>query len=444
MRRTVGILLSALILVGCTEYEPLSTIDTELENRMRTIAPDGQLDYYVLPSSDQLSAIPQSAQNPLTPEKVALGKFLFFETGLARGAKYAAGMQTYSCGSCHVPSAGFVPGRQQGIADGGRGFGDAGLGRQTIPGYRENELDVQGARPLSVLNTAFVENTSWSGKFGATGVNAGLEEAWEDDESTHVNFMGLEGLESQNIEGLKLHRMVVNAETVAELGYKELFDDAFRDFSEEERYSEVTASFAISAYLRSLLTDQAPYQHWLRGDKDAMTERQKQGALLFYGKAGCYRCHQGPALNAVRFYALGVRDLFENSGVFNTNENDARNFGRGAFTGQPEDLYKFKVPQLYNLKNARFFFHGSSKNNMWSVVDYFNKAIPENDRVPAENLAKEFHPLDLTTMEIEALVDFLENGLFDPNLDRYVPEQILSGNCFPNNDPDSRQDLGCL
>ncbi|MBV6442980.1 MAG: hypothetical protein EPGJADBJ_04708 [Saprospiraceae bacterium] len=106
-------------------------------------------------------------------------------------------------------------------------------------------------------------------------------------------------------------------------------------------------------------------------------------------------------------------------------------------------MYKFKVPQLYNLKNTGFYFHGASKQSLREVVEYFNNGIPENPDVPAGQIAAQFRPLGLTGQEMTDLVEFLENGLYDPNLERYAPVQTLSGNCFPNNDPLSRVETGC-
>ena len=428
---------------ACTEYQVLDTIDEELRSRLRSISPEGRLDHYILPISQNLSEIPQSAHNPLTTEKIELGKMLFFETGLANQPAYETGRSTYSCATCHVPSAGFLPGRAQGIADGGFGFGLGGERRDKAANYNESELDVQGARPLSVLNTAYVTNSTWSGKFGANHANQDTEHAWDGEQATLINHLGMDGLESQNIEGLALHRMTINPQIVEDLGYKSMFDKAFPDLPEGDRYTALTTSFALSAYLRSLLTNEAPFQKWLRGENAAMTERQKKGAMLFYGKAGCYRCHQGAAMSAVKFYALGVDDLYHRTDAFNTSADDKRNLGRGGFTGREADMYKFKVPQLYNLKNAGFYFHGSSKNNLWGVVEYFNHGIPENNQVPARQIAAEFHPLHLNTIEIDALVAFLSDGLYDADIDRYVPDYILSGNCFPNNDAISRLELGC-
>lgn len=443
MRRVVLVFMIGLLLMGCAKDELSNPLDLRLSRSLQRLAPNGDISHYILPESDDFAAIPQGKKNPLNSEKVALGKMLFFETGLALDAKRESGNGTYSCATCHVPSAGFMPGRVQGIADGGLGFGLNGESRGKDAEYIEGELDVQGARPLSLLNVAYVTNTTWSGKFGAHFVNEGTEYAWDKEELTKVNHLGMDGLETQNIEGLNLHRMIVNEEVVDDLGYRAMFDEAFSDFPVSERYSNLTASFAISAYLRTLTTTEAPFQRWLKGEDSAMTALEKEGALLFFGKAGCYRCHKGPALNSMEFHALGVRDLYQAPGTFQTDENDKRNFGRGDFTGREEDMYKFKVPGIYNMGDSPFYFHGSSKRSLYALVDYFNRGVPENENVPQEQIAKEFHPLNLTSKEVEALVNFLENGLRDPDLRRYEPEEILSGNCFPNNDSLSKTELGC-
>lgn len=435
-------ILAIVLIGGCTKDQLVNPRDSQLKDALLNNSPDGTLDYFILPDSENYDAIPQGVGNPITKEKVALGKLLFFETGLALDAVNDSGKGTYSCATCHVPSAGFMPGNMQGIADGGFGFGDNGEGRAIQEIYEEEELDAQGARPLSLLNVAFVTNSTWSGKFGANGVNIGTEEVWDKDESTVVNHLGYDGLESQNMEGLVVHRMVINKMVADTLGYTAMYDAAFSDIPEEDRYSKLTTSFAISAYIRTLLTTEAPFQKWLKGESNALTEREKEGALLFYTKAGCFRCHKGAAMNAVEFHALGVRDLYEAGGV-KTSVSDKRNLGRGGFTEREEDMYKFKVPQLYNMKDSPFYFHGSSKRSLRGVVEYFNRGEAENSNVPIEQISPFFHPLNMDVTEIDALVAFMENGLKDPNLDRFVPEEVLSGNCFPNNDPQSRADLGC-
>ena len=444
----IRLLITVLIIsfiVACTKDKVY--LDTPLDHLLGAslvrASPTNEMEHFILPESDDFAAIPQDPRNPLTKEKVELGKLLFFETGIALSPTKEAGKKTYSCGSCHVPSAGFRPGSVQGIADGGIGFGENGESRTKLTAYRDFEMDVQGVRPLSVLNVAFVENTTWNGRFGSTGVNVGTEDRWELDPALHVNEEGFAALESQNIEGLEVHRMEITEEVLDVYGYRPYFDQAFGEDDEAERYSKKNAAFAISAYLRTLLTNQAPFQAYLKGDKTAMTDQEKRGALVFFSDAKCYLCHKEQNLGANEFYALGVNDLYQTGLAFNTSAEDPRNLGRGEYSGIAEDNYKFKIPQLYNLSDAPFFFHGSSKTTLVEVVDYFNKGVPENTNVPEEQIARQFKPLNLTPEQVADLTVFLETGLNDPNLYRYVPESVLSGYCFPNNDLFSQIELGC-
>ena len=225
---------------------------------------------------------------------------------------------------------------------------------------------------MTVMNVAYMTNTLWSGSFGANDKNVGTESSWTG--LTEVNFTGFYGLEAQNIEGFHLHRLDINETVMDEYGYRALFDKAFSDYSLEERYSPETASFAISAFLRTILTYDAPFQEYLKGDFTAITSQQKKGAELFFGKARCIKCHNSPSFSAMDFYALGTKDMYENGGL-NTGPDDPRILGRGFFTGNEADNYKFKVPQLYNLKDYTHFFHGSSKRTVRDVIEFKNKAV---------------------------------------------------------------------
>ncbi len=435
-----------LVLTNCTKdkIHVETTLDRSLTQALSQAAATNDKSHFILPESDDFLAIPQDeTYNPLTKEKVELGKLLFYETGLALSPSKNAGQKTYSCASCHVPSAGFRPGRIQGIADGGIGFGLNGEKRSKLTAYREDEMDVQGVRPLSVLNVAYVENTTWSGRFGSAGVNIGTEDRWALEEELHINEAGFAALESQNIEGLEAHRMDITEEVLDGYGYRPYFDAAFSAVDTTERYSRTNAAFAISAYLRTLLANEAPFQSYLKGELNAMTEQEKRGALVFFTDAKCFHCHKEKNLGANDFYALGVKDLYQTGLAFNTSVEDQRNLGRGEYTGREVDLFKFKIPQLYNLIDAPFYFHGSSKTTLTDVVEYFNKAIPENANVPTEQIARQFQPLKLTPQQVADLTVFLETGLRDANLERYVPAQVLSGFCFPNNDVFSQLDLGC-
>lgn len=441
-----SIILATGYLFSCV-HEPVTDLDGSLRELLNQRSETGTYQYFILPESNDFAALPnQDAKNPVTQAKADLGKMLFFETGLALESKYPISKIAYSCSSCHIPERGFTAGRFQGIADGALGFGQSGELRSKHPLYLGSEVDAQGARPLPVINTTFVTNALWSGTFGSFSVNEGTESVWNQDTLIEINFKGLQGLEANNERALVVHRQVVNKDVTDSLGYTALFDLAFPEFPVEKRYTRQTAAFAIAAYFRTILTNEAPFQRWLKHEKSAMSEEQKRGALLFFGKAGCSNCHDSPSLNKLphEFFALGVNNLYQGKNlVFRTDENDKRNLGRGGFTGRTEDMHKFKVPQLYNLKDVDFYFHGASKNSLREVVEYFNNGIPENPLVPSSQISIFFHPLGLSDSEVDDLVAFLENGLYDPNLTRYAPVRTMSGFCFPNNDALSRIEMGC-
>ena len=220
-----------LIAVACTKDKMpvLVELDNQLRNLVAASSPEGSLEFYILPDDGDLESIPSDPENPLTAEKIALGKFMFHDTGLAQDALKPSGIGTYSCASCHIAEGGFKPGNFQGIADGGAGFGINGENRVRNNDYDDSELDVQDARALSLVNVAYVTNTFWNGQFGATGVNVGTEDVWENDEGTARNNLGLQGIETQNIEGMELHRITVNKELLDSFGYTEMFDEVFAD-----------------------------------------------------------------------------------------------------------------------------------------------------------------------------------------------------------------------
>lgn len=443
---TVLALSAAVFYFGCT-HEYVADLDMDLINSLNVNSKTGSYQGYIMPSSTDYASLPnQDPKNPITGEKVALGKMLFFETGIGLEPTYPVSLQAYSCSSCHIPERSFTAGRFQGIADGAVGFGISGEKRKKNPYYDGSEVDAQGARPLPTINTTYVTNALWAGTFGSFGVNTGTESVWSQDTLVEINYKGLMGLEANNERALVVHRQLINKQITDSLGYTPFFDAAFPDIPENERYTRQTAAFAIAAYFRTILTNEAPFQHWLKGDPTAMTEQQKRGAILFFGKAGCVSCHNSPSLNSDPhlFFSLGVNNHYQTGySVFRTDRHDKRNLGRGGFTGREEDMNQFKVPQLYNLKDFGFYFHGASKTSLKDVVEYFNNGIPENRDIPGTQITPLFRPLHMTQDEMDDLTEFLTNGLYDPNMIRYKPDVTMSGNCFPNNDLQSRMDMGC-
>ncbi len=436
----------AIAFAACQKDDGTSNVnlDDELVQALKDASGGVGFSHFILPMSSEFSKIPSDPKNPLTQEKVNLGSLLFHETGLGTNPLHAENKGNFSCATCHFATAGFQAGRHQGIADGGMGFGANGEGRLPNPLYDLSELDVQPIRSPTILNSAYHKVHLWNGQFGAAGPNAGTEAQWTAGTPKETNQLGYEGVESQAIAALGVHRMEVDQAICQQLGYDGLFDDAFPDVPVAERYNREHGGLAIAAYERTLLPNQAPFQLWLRGSLDAMTDEEKEGAVLFFGKAGCVSCHGGPNLANMEFHAIGMKDLHETAeATFGADADSGANLGRYSFTKVEADKYKFKTPQLYNLADSPFYGHGASFRNIRDVVEYKNKGIKENPNVPDSQLAEGFRPLALLEAEVDAIAAFVENALRDPNLLRYQPLSVRSGNCIPNNDELSRIDLGC-
>jgi cytochrome c peroxidase len=431
-------------------------VDTDLEQGLRKQIGDaggsmgGSMGAgaFILPDSRELTKIPQDPLNPLSPEKVELGRLLFHETGLAVNPVVPSTKGSYSCASCHHTDAGFSAGLLQGLGEGGSGFGPKGGLRKPAANVDPASVDVQPVASPPVLNSAWQNCMLWNGQFGATGPNSETEYAWTEGTPKAVNRLGYEGIESQAIAGLAVHRLIDDSHpenTTASIlsqntRYAELFARAFPERPKESRVNQVTVGLAIAAYERTLISDRAPFQQWLRGNSTALTNSQKRGALVFFGEGKCVQCHSGPSLAGMQFHALGLKDLDTAPGAIIKDPKFQEVLGRGGFTGIEADMFTFKVPQLYNLKDHVAFGHGSSLRSVRAVLDYKNMAKPENSRVPAPALAAEFQPLGLSEAQLTDLTDFIENGLYDANLKRYLPAALPSGQCFPDNDPVARQD----
>jgi cytochrome c peroxidase len=446
--RLLSISVFLLILSGCQADDEVANsnlLDDQLAEAISTLSPTGNIDYFVLPYPENLGDIPQDPNNRLTEEKVALGQLLYHEAALGNAPEINGGLKTYSCASCHHVAAGFQAGVKQGLGEGGSGFGARGEARVPDPSYQHDQIDLQPIRTPTALNVAFQDVMLWNGQFGGTGTNEGTEAQWTADSPMANNHLGFEGVETQAIAGLKVHRQEATEAFYTDFpSYKTQLIAAFPHLNSEDKLSNIGIGLAIAAYERTLLPTEAPFQKWLRGEKAELGQQAKRGALVFFGKGNCASCHTGPALNSTEFYALGMSDL----DALLTNESNAgfvrASLGRGGFTKSAADNYKFKVPQLYNLSDHQFFGHGASFESIREVIVYKNKAqVQRADLSGHPNLAKDFVPLNLTETEINDLVIFLAEGLHDPLLTRYVPDQVLSGGCIPVNDAQSKEDLGC-
>ena len=409
----------------------------------------GSYEEYILPESDDFDNIPQDPSNPITAEKVALGQLVYHETGITDGN--IAGMEgTFSCASCHNAQNGFKSGIRQGIGEGGVGFDH----RTVAAGVDPSTVDVQPLTSPTVLNTAYQEVMLWNGQFGnVIGgiVNIGIDPERHFTEGTpkEANLRSFAGLETQAVAGLGVHRMNVEEGSVLTTNekYQMMFEAAYGTSQPNDMLE--AAALAIAAYERTILANQAPFQDFLRGDEEALTLEEVEGAKVFFGKGQCAGCHNGPALSSPVgslasevFMTLGFHDLDMWDDIIGEVGEGVRE-GRAGFTGDEMEKYAFKVPPLYNLSDTEVFGHGASFTSVEDVVRYKVAAVPQHPDVDLIDIDYRFTPLDLSEEEITNLVLFLENSLYDPDLMRYVPTELPTGLCVTNNDEDSRRELGC-
>jgi len=431
--------------------DPTDALNEEFRSVVLMFSAGQGLDFFKLPESTDYNAIPQDPLNPITAAKVSLGRLLFHEAELGGNNVRPEGAQTYVCATCHPVQSSFFSALPQAIGEGGSGFGATGEGRVLDPAYDSapDEPDVQPLRSPTTVNIAFQQLAMRDGRLGGVGLNTGTDPLWNEADGTDANSLGHHGPETQAFAGLKDHRMgdVDSTGVAGDSTYQALFAAAFPGDPVVNRYN---AAMALAAYERTILSNQAPFQLWLRGQKYTMTDAELRGGILFFTRASCNTCHTGKSLSATSFFAIGMHDLDNSADParvdltrFGGTVPDRWRKGRGGFTGNAIEEFAFKVPTLYNVRDARFYGHGASFTTIRDVVQYYNQGVKENPHVPLAKITPLFRPLNLSPQEVDDLTAFVSNALYDPNLARYAPSSTPSGQCFPANDPQARTDLGC-
>lgn len=218
-----------------------------------TVAATGERPAGVSPLFQPLpAAAPQPAENPGTPERVALGHQLFFEPKLSRSG-------VISCNTCHVVGAAGVDAREVAIGEGAR------TGPRNSP---------------TVFNAAFLGAQFWDGRAPT------LEEQAKGPIQAHVEM------------DLTPEEAVLR---LRETGYEPLFAVAFPGEAEPLTFDNVAN--AIAAFERTLITPGAPFDRYLAGDTTALTAQQKRGLALFQA-SGCIGCHNGVMLGGNGYAAF--------------------------------------------------------------------------------------------------------------------------------------------
>ncbi|MFQ5784287.1 MAG: cytochrome-c peroxidase, partial [Alphaproteobacteria bacterium] len=192
---------------------------------------------------------------------------------------------------------------------------------------------------------------------------------------------------------------------------------------------------AIAAFERTLIHNDTPFDNYMRGDANALTDQQKRGLELFRGKAGCVQCHNGPLLSDQKYYNIGVppAERWEEDGlaqvtfryelyakgvpehIYRTAKDDLGLYFR---TKQDGDKGKFRTPPLRYTMYTAPYMHNGALWDLREVVEFYNAGGGENDYAATKSSL--IRPLGLSDEEVDDLVAFLES-LSGPEIDIEPP-----------------------
>lgn len=296
------------------------------------------------PKTDsKLVPLPQKVKapedNPTTPAKVELGKKLFFDPRLS-------GDNKMSCATCHIPK---------------KAYGD---GLALSPGANGKPLK---RNTQACLNVGFFKSFFWDGRAGS------LEEQALAPIQSAVEM-------NQSLDELE-------AELRAVPGYVSEFRMVF-----DSKPNRDGIANALAAFQRTLVTGPSPFDRFLAGDKDALSDDAKRGLELFRGEAGCVECHNGPLLSDGKFYRLGV---------------SFKDLGREKVTGRKEDRFRFRTPSLRNIAETGPYMHDGSQKTLDDVVTFYFRSIPDSgpDRLSPDASAL----ANQSFSDISPIVEFLKS-----------------------------------
>ena len=356
----------------------------------------------------RLAALPTSptapADNPSTPERVALGRLLFWDPILS-------GQQDVACATCHHPAFGYSDGLDLSIGASGAGLGP---GRSFVTGQTPRLVK---RNSQTILNVAFNGLTA-----GSDAVPASAPMFWD---------LRVRSLEAQALEPIKaLEEMRGDAHpedravpaAVSRLNaipeYRRLFA---RAFGGSRPVADRNLGRALAAFQRTLVAANSPFDRYMRGDTAALSAEQVRGMERFQS-VGCINCHNGPMFSDFATHVLAVPDSPKlpesDSGVNKT--------------------YAFRTPSLRNLSATAPYMHNGTFSTLGDVVNFYRQisrgggrrggggARGVNAQVSREQIDPLARQLNMRGRGQQDLIAFLR-ALDDPDFDRTVPERVPSG-----------------
>lgn len=281
--------------------------------------------------------IPFPRDNPYTEAKSRLGRMLYFEPMLSSS-------KSRSCASCHNPSLSWSDGLPRGI------------GEKQVP---------LALRTPTLLNVAWTPKLGWDGHF-------------RDLEA--VAFGPITAPNNMNMS-----EKDVIARLSAVPGYVTAFNDVFGKGEITRRKIEL----ALATFQRSIVSGEAPFDRWIKGDESAINDAAKRGFDLFNNKANCSACHSGWAFTDASFHDIGV--------------GKGDDIGRGALFPQSAKLrYAFKTPTLRDVARRAPYMHDGSVATLEAVMDLYDRG-----GIDRPSRSNEMKPLGLTKNEKADLIAFL-------------------------------------
>lgn len=403
-----------LIQVGCdNDKSPTQTDVEEADLRVRF-------------NLQTLGAIPYPPDNPPRQERIELGRLLFFDPILG-------GEKDVACGTCHHPAFAFTDRRQFGAGTSGLGLGPGRIiSNSAISGI---PIELEPRNTPTVFNAAFNGDQNGEASFMGfqflDGRVNGLEEQAVKPITSRVEMRG-DAYPGSDDEAAKATIDTVIARLRAIPDYVQRFKEAFPNEVASKPgvtiIDSVNFGKAIGAYERELVTRNSPYDRYVMGDDNALTETQKKGLELFFTKAKCGVCHNGPMFSDFRFVVQGVPQ--EGTGKKVIPGDDT---GREEHTLNPADRFAFRTLTLRNVELTPPYMHDGVFETLEEVVQFYNAGAQPRHPAVTDDMMDPIlvEPLGLTDEEVNAIVEFMK-ALTDPGtaLPEYlltVPERVPSG-----------------
>lgn len=305
--------------------------------------------------ANALTGMPAQGQAPAANATVGLGRLLFFD-------KILGGAQNQSCASCHHPATATGDGLRL-----GRGFGAHGIGAQRAA-FTQAPIIPRNAPP--VWNAILFEEQFWDGRVsmdakGVLSTPDGIHAPGSTTLAAQAEFpvTSVAEMRADFLPGAS--NDAVRTALAARVGgipaYVDLFAAAFGD--RQVTYGRIAA--ALAAYEGSLMPVQTRWCEYVRGNFDAVDERTKRGALVFYGPARCNGCHGGDLGTDLSFHSIGLPQFGPGKGDGPDGHDD---YGRERVTLDPADRYKFRTPTLINVALHFPYGHDGAYATLEGVV----------------------------------------------------------------------------